>query len=95
MTTTLANKTCTPCRGGAPPLKREEAEALRANAKDWEVLDDAHRIERENFLEAMCFVEGVDELAGSTSPIARFVTIFLVRCRGTSAEWKRRLNIVM
>ena len=45
MTTALADTTCTPCRGGVPPLKREEAEALRANAKDWELLDDAHRIE--------------------------------------------------
>jgi 4a-hydroxytetrahydrobiopterin dehydratase len=45
MTTPLADKARTPCRGGVPPLKREEAEALRANAKDWELLDDAHRIE--------------------------------------------------
>ena len=45
MITALANKARTPCRGGVPPLKREEAEALRANAKDWELLNDAHRIE--------------------------------------------------
>ena len=67
MTTALANKTCTPCRGGIPGLKREEAEALRADAKDWELFDDLHRIERkfrfENIREAMCFVEGVGELA--------------------------------
>jgi len=30
MTTALAQKTCTPCRGGIPPLTREEAEQLRA-----------------------------------------------------------------
>ena len=67
MTTALANNTCTPCRGGVPPLKREEAEKLRANAKDWEVLDDAHRIELtfcfENFREAMRFVVGIGEPA--------------------------------
>ena len=67
MRTALGDKTCTPCRGGVPPLKREEAEALRANAKDWELLDDAHRIERkfrfENFREALNFVEEVGELA--------------------------------
>lgn len=45
MITALANKARTPCHGGVPPLKRVEAEALRANAKDWELLDDAHRIE--------------------------------------------------
>jgi hypothetical protein len=30
MTETLAQKTCTPCRGGIPPLTRDEAEKLRA-----------------------------------------------------------------
>jgi len=41
MTTALADKPCTRCRGGVPPLAREEAEALRANCKDWELLDEA------------------------------------------------------
>ena len=67
MTTALADKTCTPCRGGIPPLEREDAEALRANSRDWELLDDGHRIERKfhfaNFREALNFVEGVGELA--------------------------------
>jgi 4a-hydroxytetrahydrobiopterin dehydratase len=65
--TALSEKTCTPCRGGIPPLRREEAEALRANARDWQLLDDARRIERKfrfgNFREALCFVEGVGNLA--------------------------------
>jgi 4a-hydroxytetrahydrobiopterin dehydratase len=29
MTSVLAEKTCTPCRGGVPPLTIEEAEAYR------------------------------------------------------------------
>ncbi len=71
MTTALADKPCTPCRGVVPPLEREEAEALRANAKDWELLDDAHRIQRNfhfaNFREALDFIEGVGKIAGSVS----------------------------
>jgi 4a-hydroxytetrahydrobiopterin dehydratase len=67
MTTALADKTCTPRRGGVPPLEREKAEALRANCKDWELLDDAHRIQRKYhfaiFREALNLVEGVGELA--------------------------------
>ena len=51
MTETLAEKTCTPCRGGVPPLGR----------------DDAHRIERtfrfRNFREALGFVQRIGELA--------------------------------
>ncbi len=64
---TLAEKTCTPCRGGVPPLTQDEAEALRANAKDWQLLDDGRRIERDfrfkNFREALGFVQEVGELA--------------------------------
>jgi 4a-hydroxytetrahydrobiopterin dehydratase len=65
--TALAEKTCVPCRGGIPPLTREEAEAFRAESKEWQLLDDAHRIERSfrfaNFREPMEFVRAVGELA--------------------------------
>ena len=46
MTETLAEKTCTPCRGGIPPLTRDEAQRLQAQAPNWELADDAYRIER-------------------------------------------------
>src|SRR3982074_3811510 len=32
MTEALASKTCTPCRGGIPPLTREQAELFHAQA---------------------------------------------------------------
>src|SRR5215469_14426281 len=67
MTVSLAEKTCTPCRGGVPPLTAEEAENLRSQAPDWLLQDDAHRIERtfrsRNFRESLAFVQQVGELA--------------------------------
>ena len=67
MSTTLAQKTCTPCHGGIPPLTPTEAEHLRAEAPDWALLDDARRIERtfrrRNFREALNLVQKVGELA--------------------------------
>jgi 4a-hydroxytetrahydrobiopterin dehydratase len=67
MTETLANKTCTPCRGGVPPLTRDQAERLNMQATDWQLVDDARRIERnfrfKNFREALSFVQEVGELA--------------------------------
>ena len=69
MTEALAAKTCTPCRGGVPPLSRAEAARLQEQVKDWALLDDAHRIERtfrfHNFREALYFVTKVGELAES------------------------------
>jgi pterin 4 alpha carbinolamine dehydratase len=61
MTETLAEKTCTPCRGGIPPLARDEALRFQKQAPDWELRDDARRIERtfrfRNFREALAFVQ--------------------------------------
>ena len=44
MAAPLAEKTCTPCRGGIPPLSEDEAEYLHEQAPDWALLDDATRI---------------------------------------------------
>src|SRR6476620_2099135 len=63
----LARKTCTPCRGGVPPLTPEEAERYRVQAADWSLTDDATRIERrfrfKDFREAFAFVSRAAELA--------------------------------
>ena len=63
----LAQKTCTPCQGGIPPLSAEEASRYSAQAPEWQLLDDSRRIERsyrfKNFREAFEFVKRVGELA--------------------------------
>ena len=60
MTSVLTEKTCTPCRGGEPPLTVEEAEAYRVQAPEWVLRDEATRIERtyrfKSFGDAFAFV---------------------------------------
>src|SRR5262245_62512101 len=69
MADTLVGKTCTPCKGGIPPLTPEEAERFHGQVPRWELRDEAKRIERtlkfRNFREALTFVEHVGELAES------------------------------
>ena len=52
--------------GGVPPLTREHAEILLAQAPDWQLPEEAHHIERSfrfrNFREALSFVQEVGEL---------------------------------
>jgi 4a-hydroxytetrahydrobiopterin dehydratase len=71
MDTALAEKTCTPCRGGVPPLSRDQAEDYRRQAPEWTLLDNATRIERtyrfKNFREAFGFVRQGAELAEAES----------------------------
>ena len=67
MVDTLAAKTCTPCKGGIPPLPLQEAERLRGEVPQWELRDGGRNIERtfkfRNFAEALNFVQQVGELA--------------------------------
>src|SRR5258707_7221365 len=68
MTAILVEKTCTPCRGGIPPLTRPEAEALLAHASECALIDEARRIERtfrfRNFREALAFVRSEERRVG-------------------------------
>ena len=67
MPNTLAAKSCTPCRGGIPPLTIEEAQVYLAQAPNWDLLDDGRKIQRtyrfRNFREALGFVQRAGELA--------------------------------
>jgi 4a-hydroxytetrahydrobiopterin dehydratase len=63
----IAGKSCTPCRGGVPPLTPEEAADFHRQTPDWELSDDATSIARtyrfDNFRSAFDFVSRVAELA--------------------------------
>ena len=63
----LDAKTCTPCRGGIPPLDRAAAEALLTQAPGWTLDEGATRITRRfafpDFASAMTFVRRVGDIA--------------------------------
>jgi 4a-hydroxytetrahydrobiopterin dehydratase len=67
MTENLTARTCTPCRGGIPPLTREEAARYLREAPGWELTDEGRKIRRTwrfaSFREALAFVQAVGELA--------------------------------
>jgi 4a-hydroxytetrahydrobiopterin dehydratase len=66
MAETLADKTCVPCRGGTPPLKRAELQSIHSNVPDWQVVDE-HHLYREfrfpDFKQALDFVNRVGAIA--------------------------------
>jgi 4a-hydroxytetrahydrobiopterin dehydratase len=63
----LTSKSCTPCRGGIPPLTSDEVESYHCDTREWMIHDENRRIERTfkfaNFAEAFAFVKRVAELA--------------------------------
>ena len=64
--TELADKQCVPCRGGTPPLRGKELEALHKAVPEWKVTNE-HHIHREfkfpDFKQALDFVNRVGEIA--------------------------------
>lgn len=62
----LARKTCTPCRGGVPPLRGEALASLAREVQGW-TLADEHDISKAfkfpDFREALEFVNRVGALA--------------------------------
>lgn len=65
----LAQKKCTPCRGGVPPLSSDEVQLLLPQSTGWSVNDDNTKIASEfqftNFRQTLDFVTAVGELAES------------------------------
>ena len=64
---TLSQKSCTPCRGGIPPLKGEALTQLHHQlAKGWEIIGE-HHLEKEylfkNFVDALAFTNKLGEIA--------------------------------
>ena len=62
----LSAKECVPCRGGVPPLGREEIAKLLPELDGWEVINDHHlkkSYKFKDFREALTFVNRIGELA--------------------------------
>jgi len=63
----LAQETCIPCRGGVPPLKGEELDALQEKlGNGWQIINE-HHLEKEyifaDFRQALDFTVKVGEVA--------------------------------
>jgi 4a-hydroxytetrahydrobiopterin dehydratase len=66
MATSLADNKCIPCKGGTPPLTREQIEPLKSQLEGWQVEDDKKLIKSyklKNFVEAVDFVNRITPVA--------------------------------
>jgi len=67
MTDGIAQKTCTPCRGGVAPLTQEAAEGYLSQTPGWELEEEAHLLRRNfkfaDFRQSLSFIDKVARLA--------------------------------
>jgi 4a-hydroxytetrahydrobiopterin dehydratase len=64
--TDLASKQCVPCRGGVPPLKGAELQAVAGQVQGWQVVNEHHITKSykfPDFVNALAFVNKVGALA--------------------------------
>ena len=65
----LAQKKCTPCRGGVPPLNPDEVQSSLPQVAGWSAVDGDTKIAGEfrfkNFRQTLDFVTAIGELAES------------------------------
>ena len=62
----LAEKVCVPCRGGVPPMLREQSEQLLKELDRWELVENHHlrkTYKFANFKQGLDFVDRVGALA--------------------------------
>lgn len=69
MTSSLTAKSCTPCRGGVPPLTVAEAAAYLPSVSGWELIENGTKIQQtfkfKDFKGSLDFVHKVGALAES------------------------------
>jgi 4a-hydroxytetrahydrobiopterin dehydratase len=62
----LAERACVPCRGGVPPLTRDEIQPLAEQVPEWAVIND-HHLQKAykfgDFRATLDFVNRIGELA--------------------------------
>jgi 4a-hydroxytetrahydrobiopterin dehydratase len=64
--TSLADRSCVPCRGGVPPLTAAERAPLLAQLDAWSVVDDHHLAKTyrlKNFARALALVNRIGAIA--------------------------------
>ena len=64
--TSLAQKTCVPCRGGVPALKGQDLKTLNKEVPQWKVINEHHLTRTftfPDFRQALDFVNHVGEVA--------------------------------
>ena len=93
MMSELADKTCTPCRGGVPPLAGDELDRLaRQLAGGWRVVD-GHHLEKEyrfpDFRQALEFTNRIGELA---EEVNHHPNIFLTWGRVRVELWTHKID---
>jgi 4a-hydroxytetrahydrobiopterin dehydratase len=93
--TSLADKTCVPCRGGVPPLKGEELAAMLAQLPDfacWNIVDEHHLVRLYKFPDFKSALEVVNRVGTVAEEQGHHPDIALAWGKVEITIWTHKVN---
>jgi 4a-hydroxytetrahydrobiopterin dehydratase len=88
----LADKKCVPCRGGVPPLKGKELEALHRNVPQWKVVDEHHITRAFTFPDFKQALEFVNRVGGLAEEQGHHPDILLTWGKAEITMWTHKID---
>jgi 4a-hydroxytetrahydrobiopterin dehydratase len=92
MTEQLADKKCVPCRGGVPPLKGKELEALHRVVPTWNVVNEHHITRTETFPDFKQALECVTRVGALAEAQGHHPDILLAWGKAEVTLWTHKID---
>jgi 4a-hydroxytetrahydrobiopterin dehydratase len=90
--TSLADKTCVPCRGGTPALKGRALADFRQQVPEWQVVDEHHLVRVYKFPDFRSALDFVNKVGGIAEEQGHHPDILLAWGKVEITIWTHAVN---
>jgi 4a-hydroxytetrahydrobiopterin dehydratase len=88
----LAQKHCVPCRGGVPPLKGEQLEALKSQVPGWQVISEHHLTKTFTFPDFRSALEFVNRVGAVAEAEGHHPDLYLAWGKVEVKTWTHKID---
>ena len=88
----LADKKCVPCRGGVPPLKGAELDALKKQVRGWEVVSEHHLKKAYTFPDFQRALDFVNRVGAVAEEQGHHPDIYLTWGKAEITLWTHKID---
>lgn len=88
----LAQKHCVPCRGGVPPLKGEQLEALKTQVPGWQVVSEHHLTKTFTFPDFRSALEFVNRVGAIAEAEGHHPDLYLAWGKVEVKTWTHKID---